>query len=376
MTTGHGMRGGDLMILVGTRKGGFIVASDRTRRRWRLIGPFSDDSDIFHMVYDARNAGTLFTTLNNNFWGPRIRMSHDLGMTWVDAQSSPKMSDGSSHTVARLWHISPGRESEPGVVYAGAEPASLFRSHDWGRTWEQWSTLTLHPTRDQWQPGLGGLCLHSMVLDLGTTSRMWVGMSAVGVWRTDDGGQTWRPRNRGVRADFMPEPFPEFGQCTHKMLAHPARPERLYQQNHCGFFRTDDGGEHWTDLSDGLPSRFGMPMAIHSQDANTVYVVPEDKGTIENVGGARRYVPDAKMRVYRSRNGGEEWEALTDGLPQKNAYIHVMREGMAVDDLDPCGIYIGTSTGQIFYSRDEGESWEVMIEYLPPINSIEVAMVP
>ena len=375
MTVSGGFRGRNVALMVGTRKGGFILSSDRSRRDWAVSGPFNDHADVFHMVYDARNEGTVLAAVNSIFWGANVQVSQDMGRSWSDADRNPRMGDGSDRTLNRLWHIEPGRPDEPGVLYAGGEPASLFRSRDWGHSWKQWSTLTLHPTREQWQPGLGGLCLHSMVLDPRSTARIWVGISAVGVMVTEDGGESWDPVNKGVRADFMPEPFPEFGQCTHKLLSPASAPDRLYQQNHCGFFRSDDGGGEWVDLSEGLPSRFGFVLGLHPHDQDTVFVLPEDTSTIENVGGGVRYVSDAKMRVFRSRNAGADWEPLTNGLPQENAYLHVMREGMATDSLDPCGIYIGTSAGQIFYSADEGESWDLMIEYLPPINSIEVAVI-
>lgn len=382
MTTTHkhvphsdaGVKSGDVVVMVGTRKGGFILSSDRTRRDWLLSGPFNDHGDVFHMVYDSRNGGTVVSAVNSMFWGANVQLSHDWGATWLDAEQNPRMSDGSDRTLERLWHVEPGRNNEPGVMYAGGAPASLFRSMDWGNTWEQWSTLTLHPTRNFWEPGLGGLCLHSMVLDPRSTARMWVGISAVGVMTTEDAGESWDPGNNGVRADFLPDPFPKFGQCTHKLLSPASMPDRLYQQNHCGFFRSDDGGTKWLDLSDGLPSRFGFVVGLHPDDPDTIYVLPEDKSTIEAVGGEVRYVSDARMRVFRSRNAGADWEPLTNGLPQQNAYLHVMREGMATDTLDPCGIYIGTSAGQVFYSRDDGDSWELMIDYLPPINSIEVAL--
>ncbi len=374
MAAAHSIERGDVAVLVGTRKGGFILSSDQSRREWSLSGPFNDHGDVFHMVYDSRNGGTVVSAVNSNFWGANVQLSHDWGATWSDAERSPRMSDGSGRTLDRLWHVEPGRSDELGVMYAGGEPASLFRSLDWGCTWEQWSTLTLHPTRDRWEPGLGGLCLHSMVLDPRSTARMWVGISAVGVMTTEDAGESWDTVNSGVRADFMPDPFPEFGQCTHKLLSPASMPDRLYQQNHCGFFRSDDGGKGWLDLSDGLPSRFGFVLGIHPHDPNTIYVLPEDTTNDDKpLAGDVRYVSEAQMRVFRSRNAGADWESLTNGLPQQNAYLHVMREGMATDSLDPCGIYIGTSSGQIFYSRDDGESWELMIEYLPPINSIEAA---
>ena len=233
------------------------------------------------------------------------------------------------------WHVEPGREPEPGVVYAGAEPASLFRSANGGDTWEEASALSAHPTRDQWQPGFGGLCLHSMVLDPVDTKRMWVGMSAVGVFRTEDGGESWNPMNKGVRADFLPDRFPEFGQCPHKLLSHGSRPEVMYQQNHCGVYRSDDAGHEWRDVTGDLPSRFGFVLGLHAQDPDTIYVMPEDEATGEEVGGGSLFVSGARMRVFRSRTGGGDWEPLTRGLPQERAYLHWMREGMATDSLDP-----------------------------------------
>ncbi len=261
------------------------------------------------------------------------------------------------------------------MVFAGAEPASLFKSQDGGNNWQELTGLSQHPTRAQWQPGLGGLCLHSMVLDPQTPDRMWVGMSAVGVFGTEDGGKSWRPRNSGLRTDFAPDPQPEFGQCPHKVLAHPSSHNRLYQQNHCGVYRSDNGGQDWRDITEGLPSRFGFVLGIHSQDPDTIYVLPEDQVQGTDVGGGLRYVTEAKFRVYRSRDGGGNWEALTNGLPQQGAYLHVLREGMATDHLDHCGIYLGTTTGQLFYSRNDGDSWELLLEHLPPINSVDCAAI-
>lgn len=364
---------GDVILLVGTRKGGFILSSDLSRRAWKLSGPHCEFDDIYHLVYDPRDGGTLLAAANN-IWGSQVKLSQDLGQTWKEPAQNPRFTDSKGLNFSRSWHIEPGRESEPGVVYLGGEPASLFRSHDGGNAWEQHGSITSHPSRDSWEGGLGGLCMHSIALDPRSRQKMWVGISAVGVFMTKDGGETWDPKNRGVRADFLPEPFPETGQCPHKLLSHPDRPDTLYQQNHCGVFRTDDGGNNWRDISEGLPSRFGFVLGIHSQDPDTIYVMPEDHATIEELGGGRRYVPDARMIVYRSRNGGGDWEPLTNGLPQNHAYIHSMREGMATDGLDPCGVYVGTSTGQVFYSRDEGDSWELLVEYLPPINSLEAGI--
>ncbi len=372
---------GDVLLMVGTRKGSFLISSDSSRQSWQVEGPYSAGGDVFHLTYDPRDGGRVLAATNYRMWGPQIEFSDDLGQTWEQAEGPPRFSGEAGEngaagpTVSRLWHIETGLSSEPGVVFAGAEPASLFKSQDGGNNWQELAGISQHPTRAQWQPGLGGLCLHSMVLDPQNPDRMWVGMSAVGVFGTEDGGKSWHPRNSGVRADFAPDPLPEFGQCPHKVLAHPSRLNRLYQQNHCGVYRSDSGGQDWQDITEGLPSRFGFVLGIHSQDPDTIYVLPEDQVQGTDVGGGLRYVTEAKFRVYRSRDGGENWEALTNGLPQQGAYLHVLREGMATDHLDLCGIYLGTTTGQLFYSRNDGDSWELLLEHLPPINSVDCAAV-
>ncbi|PKB70462.1 MAG: hypothetical protein BZY87_10605 [SAR202 cluster bacterium Io17-Chloro-G6] len=374
MTTSSGAAKGDVLLLVGTRKGGFVLSSDKSRRTWVLAGPYCAGSEVFHSVYDSRS-GRVLAANNQMVWGPEIQFSDDLGGSWSSGKDQPRFSDDTKRKVDRLWHIEPGRDSEPGVLYVGVQPAALFKSADDGDTWNEVAGLSAHPTRDQWQPGLGGLCLHSIVLDPRDRDRAWVGMSAVGVFGTADGGENWRPMNQGVRADFFPDPFPEFGHCPHKVLSPESRPDVLYQQNHCGVFRSDSAGETWIDITGDLPSRFGFVMGIHSQDPDTIYVLPEDEALGDQVGGGLRYVTDAKMRVFRSRNGGRDWEPMTKGLPQQNAYINVLREGMATDILDPCGIYLGTTTGQIFFSRDDGGSWELMLDTLPPILSLETGLV-
>ena len=367
MTTGSGSVKGDVLLLVGTRKGGFILSSDKSLRTWALAGPDGAGSEVFHFVYDPRNGGRVVAAVNQMIWGPEIQFSDDLGGAWTSGQRQPRFSGDSGQIVDRLWHIEPGEESEPGVMYVGVQPAALFRSDDSGDTWSGVKGLSTHPTRDQWQPGLGGLCLHSMVIDPRDTNRFWVGMSAVGVFGTSDGGENWQPMNQGVRADFLPDPFPEFGHCFHKLLSPKSQPDVLYRQNHCGVFPSDSAGGSWTDITGDLPSRFGFVLGLHSQDPDTIYVLPEEEALGDQVGGAKRYVTDAKMRVFRSRNAGRDWEPLTKGLPQEHAYINVLREGMATNDRDPCGIYFGTATGQLFYSRDDGDTWELMLDNLPPI---------
>ena len=371
MTGASPARKGDVLVILGTRKGCFILSSDQSRRKWALAGPYCAGSEVFHAFYDPRGGGSVFAAVNQTVWGPEVQFSHDLGGSWSTAKEQPHFSGDDGRTVSRFWHIEPGRESELGILYTGVEPAALFKTEDNGDTWQEVPGLSEHPTRDKWQPGLGGLCLHSMVVDSADRDRAWVGISAVGVFGTTDGGRSWQTMNQGVRADFLPDPFPEFGQCPHKLVAHQSRPGVLYQQNHCGVFRSDSAGESWMDITGDLPSRFGFVLGIHAHDPDTIFVLPEDEALGDQLGGMLRYVTDAKFRVFRSRNKGQDWEPLTNGLPQENAYIHVMREGMAIDALDPCGIYLGTTTGQLFYSPDEGDNWRLMWDNLPPILSVE-----
>ncbi len=367
--------GSKLALLIGTRKGTVTIRGDADRERWDVGDLGCQGEDVFHAVYDARTGSTL-AAINSTVWGPEMRVSPDLGATWSSSDGQPRFVGSDGRTVGKIWHIKPGRDRTPGVLFAGVDPAALFRSDDYGASWQEVVGLTHHPTREEWWGGLGGLCLHSIVLDPDDDARMWVGISAVGVMGTEDAGESWRLMNNGIRADYLPERFPELGQCPHKVLAHPSRPRSLVTQTHCGVFRSENGGENWEDLSVGLPSRFGFVLGLHSSDPDTYYVVPEDKVMEDGeIGGNVRYVTDAKFRVYRTRNGGRDWEALTNGLPAPPAYLHVMREGMATDSLDPCGIYVGTTAGQVFYSRDDGDSWELLVENLPPINSVEVATV-
>ena len=364
-----------LALLVGTRKGTITISGDADRERWDVGDLKCQGEDVFHLVYDARTGSTL-AAINSEVWGPEMRISSDLGATWSSSDGQPRFVGSDGRTVGKIWHIKPGRERTPGVLFAGVDPAALFRSDDYGATWQEVVGLTSHPTREEWWGGLGGLCLHSIVLDPDDDARMWVGISAVGVMGTEDAGESWRLMNKGLRADYLPDHFPELGQCPHKVLTHPLRPRSLVTQTHCGVFRSENGGDSWEDLSIGLPSRFGFVLGLHANDPDTYYVVPEDKVMEDGeIGGNVRYVTDAKFRVYRTRNGGRDWEALTNGLPQNHAYLHVMREGMATDSLNACGIYVGTTSGQVYYSRDDGDSWRLLVDNLPPINSVEVAVV-
>ena len=357
-----------ILVIVGTRKGAFIFSSDANRKKWDMSGPHWAGSDVFHAIFDDRGDGRLWVVRNDPVFGSEVHRSDDLGATWHSSKIGPQITSDPTIKVNRLWHVTP-HPTDTDVVYLGAEPASLFKSEDAGETWTEIDGITKHPSRNGWMEGFGGMCLHSIIPDADSPERMLVGISAAGVFSTVDGGATWAPLNRGVRADFMGEPYPEVGQCPHSFVSHPANPQRLYQQNHCGVYRSDEGGNQWIDISDGLPSRFGLPMTVHPYEQDTIYVLPEDKAIGEDLGGGQRYVTDAKFRVFRSRNAGKDWEPLTNGLPQKNAYLHAMR-----DQLDPCGVYVGTSTGQLFHSSDEGDNWDLLADYLPPINSVETAV--
>lgn len=365
---------GDVLVLVGTRKGAFIFSAGSDRYDWGLSGPHWPGSDIFHVVYDARDSGCLYVVENSPIFGAQIHISRDFGATWVSPSQGPSVGSKAGVNLNRLWQVTPAPADQPGVLYAGGDPACMFKSEDGGMTWYEIESITKHPTREFWESGMGGMNLHSIVPDPISETRIWVGISAAGVFGTDDGGANWRPLNTGVRADFLGARFPEVGQCPHKLVSPNDGSQTLYQQNHCGVYRTDNGGEEWIDISDGLPSRFGLAMAMHPHDADTIYVLPEDKVVGDDVGGGIRYVTDAKMRVFRSRNRGADWEPLTDGLPRNHAYLHAMRDGLATDTLDPCGVYVGTSTGQLYCSRNEGDNWELMTDLLPPINSVETGI--
>ncbi len=354
-----------VFLLIGTKKGLFSLTS-RDRVRWELKGPFHTGREINHAIYDSRS-GSIYATVNDAWFGSEVARSTDLGKSWHSAEKNPAFATGSDEKLERIWHIEPGREDEPEVLYAGVAPAALFATRDGGQTWSEVSSLTSHPSRPRWEPGAGGLCLHSIVVDPSRPNRLFVGISAVGVFRSDDAGQTWQTANRGTRAGFMPDPYPEFGQCVHKLL--PANGDRslLFQQNHCGVYRSDSAGESWVEITAGLPSDFGFPLAIHPHQPQTIYVIPLQ-------GADFRCPPEGKLRVFRSQDGGASWQALQEGLPQREAFVGVYREGMATDALDPAGIYFGTNTGKLFASKDDGDSWTLIADNLPPIYSVSSAV--
>ena len=358
----------DVLVLVGTRKGAFVLESSGERREWEVRGPCLEGLNVMHMAFDPRTA-TVFAGTADPWFGSRVYRSTDLGRTWDEPQSGPAFPPESGLTLEKVWNVTPGRPEEPGVVYAGVEPAALFKSSDGGSSWEFVRSLEEHPTRAEWQPGAGGLCLHTIVLDPADVQRMYVGISAAGVFRTSDGGASWQTANHGTRVNFMPDEPPayaEYGQCVHKVALNPSQPRRLYQQNHCGVYRSDDGGENWAEITEGLPSDFGFGIAVDARDADTVWVCP-------TISGYKHWVPDGALGVYRTRDAGASWERLTNGLPQQGAYVNVLRDGMAADALQPTGVYIGTNTGQLFFSADEGDSWRECSTLFPPINSVAAA---
>ncbi len=350
-------------LLVGTRKGLFVLDGDADRDTWEVRGPLCDGWPIHDAIVDPAS-GALYAGGGSNWYGPAVWRSDDLGRTWSHSSEGLTYGDDGPQ-VATVWNVTAG----PDALYAGVEPAGLFKSADGGSTWSHVEGLTNHRTRPEWQPGNGGLILHSIVPSPTDKDRVWVGISAVGAFETQDGGSTWELRNKGVRADFDPNPDPEFGQCVHKLVMAADGGEHLYQQNHCGVYRSTDGGRQWQEITEGLPTQFGFPMAAHPRDPNTVWTIPmtePDQG---------RFMVDGHAAVYRTNDGGATWSKATDGLPHDNAYISVLREAMAVDRLDPVGVYFGTSTGQLYGSRDEGRTWRLIADNLPAIWSVDAAIV-
>lgn len=365
-------KSGDQLLLVGTMKGAFVLKSDANRKSWEVGGPYFPGRAIYAMNYDGRDGrNKLWAAVNSSYWGSYLSTSTDFGKSWTEPETyGIKFPDDAETSLKQIWQIVPGNSQEPKTLYCGVEPAALFRSDDAGETWSLVKGLYDHPHRPQWQPGGGGLCLHTILPDPGNKERMHIAISTGGVYRTDDGGKSWEARNVGVRAQFLPEDqrFPEFGQCVHKIVSHPSKPERLFLQNHWGLYRSDDGGNSWTDIANGVPSDFGFALEIDHNDANTAYIIPLESDEF-------RCTPEAKLRVYKTSNAGDSWTPLTNGLPQENAFETVLRDGMSGDTQQPMGIYFGTRNGKLFGSNDAGNSWYAIEEGLPQVCCVKTAAV-
>jgi hypothetical protein len=363
---------GDALLLVGTTKGAFILRSDSERNDWEIGGPYFPGRAIYALNYDNRHGRQkLWAAVNSSYWGSYLSSSDDFGETWTEPETyGVKFPTEADSAVKQIWQIVPGNHDEPDTLYCGVEPAALFRSDDAGNTWSLVQGLYDHPHRPQWQPGGGGLCLHTILPDPLNKQRLHIAISTGGVYRTDDGGKNWQARNIGIRAQFLPPEnwYPEFGQCVHKIASHPSNPDKLFLQNHWGLYKSEDAGDSWTDIANGVPSDFGFALDVDPHDPGTVYIIPLESDEF-------RCTPEAKLRVYRTRNSGESWEALTSGLPQENAFETVLRDGLSTDEFNPTGIFFGTRNGKLFGSCDAGRSWQSIEEGLPPVVCVKTARV-
>lgn len=358
---------GTVVLTVGTKRGLFLLSSP-DRVHWTVENTTLNGGRIFYAVFDPRADYRLFAADNGDFFGCFLRYSDDFGQTWQEPRRGIQFASDSGLSLKNIWYIEPGRPQEPNVVYAGTDPACLWISTNSGETWEPNAGLLEHPTHERWEPGAGGLCLHSIVADPTNPERIWVGISAVGCLRTDDGGKSWKFANKNTRADFQPDRYPEFGQCIHRLLQHPKEPNVLYQQNHCGLYKSLNAGDDWIDIHSNLSSDFGFPLALDPHHPETLYAIVEGEG---------RHNISEQFTVYRTQNAGEEWEALTRGLPGgPNVRLGVLRHAMCTDKLDPCGVYVGTNTGQLFASDDRGERWQLIADYLPSIYSVSATYLP
>ena len=390
-------------VLVGTRKGGFILTSDGKRKRWEINGPLFGGWEIYHIKGSSVDPNRLYASQSSSWFGQIIQRSDDGGKTWhqpgtpageitttpegfpkgesnkfvydtSDKTGKPLKThqwyDGTQHPweFKRAWHLEPSL-ADPDTVYAGVEDAALFCTKDGGKTWQELAGLRGHGTGPQWAPGAGGMCLHTILLDPNDPKRITIAISSAGTFRTDDGGKTWRPINKGLKSNYIPDPAAEVGHCVHRIAMHPSRPNVLFMQKHWDVMRSDNAGDSWTEVSGNLPTDFGFPIEVHAHEPETIYVVP-----IKN--DSEHYPPEGKLRVYRSRSGGMEWEALTTGLPQRDCYVNVLRDAMAVDSLDSCGVYFGTTGGQVYASANGGDNWEAIARDLPPVFSLEVQTLP
>jgi len=390
-------------LLIGTRKGAFILTSDGTRKQWDINGPHFGGWEMYHLKGSPADPNRLYASQTSGWFGQIIQRSDDGGKTWHQPGTAPGeptttpdgMPKGESNKFVydtspetgrpltthqhydgtqrpwefkRVWHLEPSL-NDPEVVYAGVEDAALFRSTDGAQTWQELPALR-SAKGNLWQPGAGGMCLHTIVQDPSNTQRLFIAISAAGVFRTDDAGKTWRPTNRGLKSQYeLPDSDAEVGHCVHRIAMHPSRPNVLFMQKHWDVMRSDDAGESWHEISGNLPTDFGFPIDVHAHEPETIYVVPIKSDS-------EHYPPDGKLRVYRSRTGGNEWEALTNGLPQHDCYVNVLRDAMSVDSLDPCGLYFGTTGGQVYASANAGDNWTPIVRDLPPVLSVEVQTLP
>ena len=366
-------------VLVGTRKGAFVLESDGKRAQWDVSGPHFAGWEIYHVKGSPADPNRLYASQTSGWFGQVVQRSNDGGKTWEQVggefaydgvPGTHKWYDGTPHPweFKRVWHLEPSL-TDPDTVYAGVEDAALFRSTDAGKTWQELPGLRGHGSGSNWQPGAGGMCLHTIIADPTNPKRMFIAISAAGAFRTDDGGTTWRPINHGLRSEQIPDPDAEVGHCVHRLAMHPSRPGVLFMQKHWDVMRSDDAGENWREVSGNLPSDFGFPIDVHPHEPNTIYVVPIKSDS-------EHFPPEGKLRVYRSRTGGDEWEALTKGLPQRDCYVNVLRDAMAVDSLDMPGVYFGTTGGQVYASADAGDSWTPIVRDLPAVLSVEVQTLP
>ena len=383
-----------IRVLVGTKKGAFILNADGKRQNWEVSGPHFAGWEMYHLKGSPVDPNRIYASQTSGWFGQVIQRSDDGGKTWTtpDGALAPvpgefprgesnkfvyeglvgthKWYDGTQHPweFKRIWHLEPSL-TDPDTVYAGAEDAAIFKTADGGKTWRELSGLR-GAKGNLWQPGAGGMAVHTIIVDPKNANRIFVAISAAGAFRTDDGGKTWRPINRGLKSQYeLPDPDAEVGHCVHRIAMHPSRPDVLFMQKHWNVLRTDNAGEQWTDVSGNLPSDFGFPIDVHAHEPETVYVVPIKSDS-------EHFPPDGKLRVYRSKTGGNEWEALTKGLPQKDCYVNVLRDAMAVDQMDPCGIYFGTTGGQVYGSADSGNTWNAIVRDLPAVYSVEVQTLP
>lgn len=370
---------GGVRVLVGTKKGAFLITSDEKREKWEINGPHFGGWEIYHLKGSPVDPNRIYASQSSGWFGQVMQRSSDGGKTWetVDNKFSYEGTpgphlwyDGTPHAweFKRVWHLEPSLH-DPDTVYAGVEDAAIFKTTDGGKSWHELPGLRTHPSGQQWMPGAGGLAVHTIVLDPNDPQRIYIAISAAGAFRSDDGGQTWKPINRGLKSKYLPDPNVEVGFCVHRIAMPKKQPGTLYMQLHWNVMRTDNAGDEWVNISGNLPSDFGFPIEVHPHDPQTVYVVPI-------LSDSEHYPPEGKLRVFRSKTGGNDWEALTNGLPQSNCFVNVLRDAMATDTLDEAGIYFGTSGGQVYASRDGGDHWMAIAENLPPVYSVEVQTLP